>query len=671
MLLRGRIFGAATLLGGAAVIAGVFVIPGSAQATTASVRLPGTHPAWATATANRGATPAGTPVSAQVYLAGRDPAGLAAYARAVSTPTSADYHHYLTPAQQTAAFGPTSAQLKKVDSWLARAGLRITGRTEQYVSVTGPPTAVRNAFSVPLRDYQLSGRLYYAPSTDAAVPAGLSSAVLGVSGLTNAPPGARPAGRPTPHRVQRVVRANGGPPFEGLTPCSAYWGQRTPTDLPAAYSHPNPLPVCGYTPNQIRGAYGIPKTGLTGQGVTVAIVDAYGSPTIESDADTFDRYNGFPQFAPHQFSQIVTPAAWNSQAACGALPRWQPEQSMDVEDVHTMAPGAHVLYVGANSCTDSDLLSAFDNIVDHHLATIVTNSWDEDMYDTSGNEPVGVIQAYTQIFEEGAAEGIGFYFASGDCATEDPAIVSNGLTCDVNSSEPQTPFPSSDPWVTAVGATAIGIGARDNYLFETGMGDSEATLQNGTGWSQLPGTFLAGSGGGTSNYFTQPPYQQGVVPATLSHTLLTGAQSGAAMREIPDVAMEGDVYATTMTGYTQGLANGSTGWAESDAGGTSVSAPLFAGLQADAQQAARIPIGFANPEIYQRYQSFGTAAFHDVTDHPAGQTYALGFDEGASAGVRQGDLFTLGADWTLHATAGYDDVTGVGSPAPGYLESFR
>ena len=98
---------------------------------------------------------------------------------------------------------------------------------------------------------------------------------------------------------------------------------------------------------------------------------------------------------------------------------------------------------------------------------------------------------------------------------------------------------------------------------------------------------------------------------------------------------------------------------------------LFAGIQADAQQAAGVPIGFANPEIYTRYQTLGPAAFRDVTDHPAGRTYAVTLDEGPATGVRQGNLYTLGTDWTLHATAGYDDVTGVGSPTAGYLQSFR
>jgi subtilase family serine protease len=669
---RRGLIAAATLPVAAAMVAGALAVPGSAQAAAASTRpLPGTHPAWATATASRGATPAATTVSAQVGLAGRNPAGLAAYAQAVSSPASAEYHHYLTAAQQEAAFGPTAAELKKVDSWLTRAGLKISRSTEQSVSVTGTATAVRQAFGARLSDYEVSGHVYYAPSSNAAVPADLAGAVLGVSGLDDAPQVARSTAIPAPYRSQRAVRRAGGPPFIGLSPCSTYWGQQSPASLPGVYGHSNPLPVCGYTPKQIRGAYGIAATGLTGQGVTVAVVDAYSSPTIEPDVNTFDRYNGFPPLAPKQFSQIVTPSAWDSQAVCGGTAGWQPEESLDVEAVHTMAPDAKVLYVGANSCQDNDLLSAFDNIVDHRLATIVTDSWGEDLFDKNGNESVGTVEAYTQIFEEAATEGIGFYFSSGDCSTEDPAIVSNGLSCDANSSQPQAIFPASDPWVTAVGATAIGIGAHDNYLFETGMGDTEAALQNGTTWSQLPGTFLAGAGGGTSSYFSQPLYQQGVVPVSLSRALLTGTQSAAPMREVPDVAMEGDVYAATMTGYTQTLATGSSGWAESGVGGTSVSTALFAGIQADAQQAAGVPIGFANPEIYTRYQTLGPAAFRDVTDHPAGRTYAVTLDEGPATGVRQGNLYTLGTDWTLHATAGYDDVTGVGSPTAGYLQSFR
>jgi hypothetical protein len=79
----------------------------------------------------------------------------------------------------------------------------------------------------------------------------------------------------------------------------------------------------------------------------------------------------------------------------------------------------------------------------------------------------------------------------------------------------------------------------------------------------------------------------------------------------------------------------------------------------------------ANPEIYQADQQPGRRAFRDITDHPGGQTYAAAIGGGLSGGAFQGALFTLGSDWTLHAVPGYDTVTGVGSPTPGYLESQR
>jgi subtilase family serine protease len=683
----GAVLGAAAL-----AIAAIALAAGPVRAAGAAVLAPrpavlsGTHPSWATAATDSGVTPAATRVSAQVYLASRAPAALAAYARAVSAPGSARYHQYLTPARQQAWFGPSAAGASRVRAWLRQAGLRVTASTEQYISVTGTAAAARRAFGARLRNYTLSGHLYYAPARNAVVPAAVAPVVLGVSGLSSAPalahptavpasvlagpagsgpaaagPAAGPASRPRPGR----------PPYVGLSPCSAYWGQRRPAGLPSAYGRANPMPVCGYTPRQLRGAYGVPGTGLTGQGTTVAVVDAYGSATIASDANAFARDNGMPEFAPGQFRQLVTPRQWNSQGACGGPAGWKPEESLDIEAVHTMAPATRVTYVGANSCTDADLMAALGVIVSRHLASIVTSSWDELLFDYDAIEPPGTIQAYTQLLQQGATEGIGFYFASGDCSTSDPVIVASGLNCDLNSAQPQAAFPASDPWATAVGATAIGIGRRDSRLFETGMGDSESDLRGGTTWPDLPGTFMFGAGGGTSNYFRQPYYQAAVVPYALTHNLLTGAYSAMPMRVVPDVAMEGDLLASTLAGFTQQLPGGGSGFAEAGYGGTSVATPLFAGLQADAQQAAGYPIGFANPELYATSQRAGLHAFRDITDHSGGLTYAAAIGGGTAGGVVQGSLFTLGSDWTLHAVPGYDTVTGIGSPAPRYLTSLR
>ena len=161
------------------------------------------------------------------------------------------------------------------------------------------------------------------------------------------------------------------------------------------------------------------------------------------------------------------------------------------------------------------------------------------------------------------------------------------------------------------------------------------------------------------------------MPYALAHNLLTGAYSAAPMRVVPDVAMEGDLLAATMVGFTQQLPGGGTGFAEAGYGGTSVATPLFAGLQADAQQAAGYPIGFANPELYATSQQAGLHAFRDITDHPGGQTYAAAISGGTAGGVLQGLLLTLGSDWTLHAVPGYDTVTGIGSPTPRYLTALR
>jgi subtilase family serine protease len=106
-----------------------------------------------------------------------------------------------------------------------------------------------------------------------------------------------------------------------------------------------------------------------------------------------------------------------------------------------------------------------------------------------------------------------------------------------------------------------------------------------------------------------------------------------------------------------------------------VACPTFAGIEADAQQAAGYTLGFANPVIYLRY---GTKAFHDVTDHPLGPGYLAEVRNNYTHPyLKEGPLVTylrtLGIDGegaaALPATKGYDDATGVGSPDR-YIQSF-
>jgi subtilase family serine protease len=541
----------------------VLVAAGPAQAAPSARPLPGSKPTWASAAADRGATPGGKTMDVRVYLAGRDAAGLEAYARDVTDPHSAVYRHYLSAAQTEARFGASPAQLRAVTSWLASAGLTVTGTTPEYVAAHGTVSAASTAFGTSFHQYASGGSVLRAPSTDAKVPAAVAEAILGVGGLSETARAEKPAS----------ATDSTPPPYLGTLPCSAYQGEKVATNLPTAYGSNPAWAVCGYVPRQVRSAYGVAGSGLTGKGVTVAIVDAYGLPTMEQDADTYATLHGDKAFKPGQYREIVDPTKWTDLDACGGAAGWAGEEVLDVESVHGMAPDANILYVGGNSCYDTTgggaapnggLLDSLALIVDQHLADMVSNSWGEIMHalnpdgSTSDIDPA-LIKLYEQVFKKGAVEGIGFYFSSGDCGAEDPTT---GCGAGNGSARSQLEYPTSDPWVTSVGGTAIGIGQHDDYEFETGWHSSSTSLTaDHTAWNDPPGAYLYGGGGGTSEDFSQPWYQSFTVPQSLSTHLLSGATTSP-MRVGPDVAAYGDPSTGFLYGYTQPLPDGTTGYGE-------------------------------------------------------------------------------------------------------------
>jgi subtilase family serine protease len=658
----------AVLIAAAATTLAVGVLTtAAAQASPAArMAIAGTQPTWANSSnrMSQQAVTSGT-VTALVYLAGQNPAGLASYATAVSTPGNATYGHYLSPAQVMAAYGPTSAQVTAVQNWLTGAGLTVTKTEDEvggYVEVTGSVQQATQAFGVTFGTYKApSGQSARAPEESATAPADVASAVLTVSGLDTAKHQAAPADTLPPPGYNYWI----------APPCSQYYAQKIAVNEPSAGLAKQPWTNCGYTPRQIRGAYHVAQSGMTGKGQTVAIVDAYASPTMLSDANQYAKATGDPQFAPGQYNQdLASDFTLTSPDECDAA-GWYGEESLDVESVHGMAPGAHVTYVGAASCDDSDLLDALALIVDNHLASIVSDSWGEPTDDASQ------IPVYNEIFMAGAVEGIGFFFSAGDSGYESPDE-------DPGSDMIQTDFPDSSPWVTSVGGTSLAIGPHNNYEWETSWGTLiDPLAANGESWSstppgQYPDGYDGSGGGGVSYDFAQPSYQKGVVPNSLATALPNGSTSPTPMRVTPDVAALADPSTGILVGQTTLQPNGTTyAFSLSRIGGTSVASPVFAGIEADAQQAAGHALGFANPAIYQRYR---TSAFHDVTDHPFGpqvQLYEVR-NNYTDPDTKTGPLLTylraLGINGegaaALHAVPGYDDATGVGSPNY-YIQSFE
>ena len=172
-----------------------------------------------------------------------------------------------------------------------------------------------------------------------------------------------------------------------------------------------------------------------------------------------------------------------------------------------------------------------------------------------------------------------------------------------------------------------------------------------------PGSFVYGSGGGTSMLFPEPSYQQGVVPASLSGYWGIGFDN----RVVPDIATVGDPNTGMLVGETQIFPKGSARYGEYRIGGTSLSCPLMAGIMALADQRAGTPHGFANPALYALA---GTGAVRDIVD-PATTMAVVRANYVNDVNAKQGVYYvlrSLNQTGTLQTIPGYDDVTGIGSP---------
>jgi subtilase family serine protease len=640
----------------AAALIVMVVAAGAGAAPSARAKLAGSVPSWATAARFKASAAPTSYVNFRVYLGWRNEAGAIAVARSVSDPASPSYGQYLTPAQFRQQFAPTQADVNAVRSWLTSQGFTVdyTPANNHYVAAEGTVTQVQTAFAVTLGEYTYDGLTLRAPASDLQIPSTLAGIVSGVVGIDQS------SALVHPDSVGQDAAPSPG--YRNAQPWSTYWDQNMATTLPEAYGSVQPYAVQGYTPKQLEGAYGVAGaigSGNDGTGVTVAIIDAYASPTILSDANTYATTNGLAPFAKNQFQQVVAPGTYRHPESKAQDPQgWYGEETLDVEAVHSMAPGATVVYVGSpNNYQDMD--AAMNHVVDRHLADIVTNS-----YGWSGEDlPNGVIKPFNDTLIQAAAEGIGVCFSSGDSGDE---VANLGY--------PSVDWPASSPWVTAVGGTSLGVGSTDNYLFETGWGTTRSLLSaDGLSWDPTPpGVYLYGGGGGTSRLFAQPWYQVGVVPASIANRFSTTPG-----RAVPDVAMDADPTTGMLVGQTQTWSDGSVSYDTYRIGGTSLASPLFAGVMALADQLAEKngghALGFANPALYAAYsatKASGSAAFHDIVNPTtaAGAPTTLAAvrsdfinGENDSAGIRY-SLRSFNQTGTIKTAPGYDDVTGVGTP---------
>jgi subtilase family serine protease len=647
---RGRTYVA--LLAAGVVVGTLGSVPNAGATTRAVSALVDSRPSFVAGARDLGPVRASEPVDFEVVLNLPDESSVESEVQAVSTPGNASFRKFLTPSQFRATFSPSESDVSAVETWVRSAGLTVksVAPSRLYVEVTGTMGRAEALVGTRLDTYAHHGQDLAEPVADYDIPASLGDIVAGVANLDDASVLQSPAGDPTPASTggPSTTAPAGtlpGPPkgiHDGVQPCSSYYGQAIATDKPKAYGENWPYTICGYDADQFEEAFGLYngiQQGTDGSGVTVAITDAYASPTIVSDANTWSTQNDVPPFTAGQFTQ-VTPAAtgYDKEKACGAQ-GWYGEETLDVEAVHTMAPGANIVFAGGSNC-GGGLDTAWANVIDNHLASVVTDSW----YIGSEQIPAGLIAFYHEYLLEAATTGITVMFSSGDNGDE---VASSGTK--------QVGLPAADPYATGVGGTTTEIGQDGNIVFQAGWSNFYSQL-SGDKWApKPPGVFASGAGGGTSDLYAQPFYQMGVVPAKISK-----AKGAKAMRAVPDVAMPADPDTGLEIGETQTFSDG-TYYSTYRLGGTSLSSPLFAGVVADAVQYNGSAIGFINPLLYE---DIDTPAITDVTapaTHEATVRTNFSNPENSSSPLAW-ELQSIDVPTTIFAGPGYDDQTGVGTP---------
>lgn len=375
----------------------------------------------------------------------------------------------------------------------------------------------------------------------------------------------------------------------------------TPGGLPAPSVCVSTFGLACYGPQDFRTGYDVPASDL-GAGQTVVIVDAYGSPTIQTDLGIYDTEFGLP---PANLTIIYPggkPTLNLRQSHDEAS--WADETSLDVEQVHGLAPDATIdLVIAANNHGDV-LFNAVKYAVDNHLGNVLSMSFGGPEADFHGNNDQ---QAQAEAtFAQATSQGMSLFASAGDSgATDGTSSISAG-------------FPASDPLVTSVGGTNLFLADSGAYESEDVWNDADACPFGCTA-----GEFGA-TGGAPSTLFPAPSYQSGV--------------TGNAARTVADVGFNASVYTATMIylGYP-GIQAGFYFF-----GGTSEGSPSWAAITAMADSVIGHPLGALNPLLYQIYGTPAYATdFHDVT---MGDNAFNGPGSGFSAGT------------------GYDIPTGLGTP---------
>lgn len=453
-------------------------------------------------------------------------------------PKSPTYHHFLTPLQFNQQFSASIVDSALIKEYLNNEGISVTGQSSNgsLLYVTGPSGAFEHAFNLHINNYLTKdGTKFYAPDADPTIPATLAGKILAMGGLDN-------LHKYHAHSHQAPVVSS-------------------PKALTYAFNGSGPG---GYlAPNDVKTAYNLNTVPVTGTGQNIALfeLDGYSS----SDVTAYDSYFSLSN-VPLQNILIdgfsgnpdCTPADLNCADEGSA------EVTLDIELVTAFAPGASNIYVYEAPNTTQSWIDEWTQMATDDKAKIISCSWGEPEQDSP------TLSFDNQIFQQMAVQGQAVFVAAGD----NGAFDAGATTLSVDE-------PASQPYVTAVGISALTVNANGTY-------NSESASIYG--------------GGGVSADWSIPSYQTPLILQAVPAALVS-----ATMRNVPDVVLTAD-ESTAYAFYIDGS------WAGYY--GSSLSSPIWASFMARVNQGLGLnaPLGFANPLLYQIAQGSSYANdFHNIT----------------------------------------------------------
>jgi subtilase family serine protease len=610
------------------------------------VTLQGNTRPEATAANDRGAVADGFPLAGmqlQLKRSADSEAALVRYIAELSDPQSPNYHKWLTPEQFAADFGVAAADVGAVTDWLASHGFTVNGVAPTGLSVdfSGTAAQVRSAFHTEIHNLSVDGASHFANMSDPQIPAALAPVVAGIVSLHNFRP-----------KSQSIARKN---PQYTYTNSDGTFHALVAGDIATIY---NLAPVFA--------------AGYTGKGQSIMVVeDTYLYST--GDWTVFRKTFGLTRPYPYGTLSQVSPTG----AITCTNPGFQGvstdpgygddgEAAIDVEWASAAAPNAAIILA---ACTDTSTvfggLIALENTLNGpaaSLPSVVSISYGE----SEESNGAAANLAYDSAYQQAVAEGVSIFVSSGDedaASSDNGSAATHGITV--------SGF-TSTPYNVSVGGLDFGYTADSvapstywsatnsstyssalSYIQEIPwnnscagglvaayVGLSPLSLCNNTAVTSSSGSlnFLlnaVGGSGGPSACATGTASTRGVASGTCAGYPKPAYQAGIfgnpsdGVRDIPDVALfasngfwdayyvvcwsNPDTNPEVGGGFT--CTGAPSTWA--GFGGTSVSSPIMAGIQALVNQKTGSRWGNPNTVYYSlagaEYGASGSAACNSNT----------------------------------------------------------